>query len=173
MPYDEREPEPATAPDTENKTKFFGSDSAAGYSGSRRLDGIESFDDHYNRLALLNTGLYTGPWGDNEQLRRNDNLAIFDVLAGQLELTPHQKASGRLAFGTLNLSKLSSPNGIDAALVAIMVCAAVCREDGRMYHPSRSDESNDELFVSVIDDLGYRESVVQSCYATVRDRVVN
>ena len=25
----------------------------------------------------------------------------------------------------------------------------------------------------VIDDLGYRESVVQSCYATVRDRVVN
>ncbi|UBF22653.1 hypothetical protein HRTV-25_gp72 [Halorubrum tailed virus 25] len=165
--YDENRPEPSTEPDTENATRFYGADSAGGY----RLDGTETIEEHYRRLANLNMGIWTGTWADNDALRRADNLAVFDAIAGFLELSPYQKTVARETFGDLNLRELSSPGGIDATLVAVMVAAAVCRDDGRLYHPNRDDRVNDPLFVSLIDDLGYRDSVVHSCYAKVLERV--
>lgn len=169
--FDESESEPLTEPDTPNHTKFYGSDAAASYTGTRRLDGTETYTEYYRRLACLNAGIYTGKWADKEQLRRADNLAVFDSIASQLELTHHQKTIGRTAFDGLNLRDLSSPDGIDATLVAILVAAVVCREDGRFYHPSRGNETNDSLFVELIDDLGYRAGTVHSCYAKVLNRV--
>nr|BDD45108.1 hypothetical protein 40 [bacterium] len=172
MPYDEEEAEPLTEPDTENSTKFYGFDASADYDTKYRFDNTETLSDHYSRLAAYNTGVRNGKWGDNELLRQQDNLALFDALASQLELTKLQHERGRYAFSKLNLSELSTPGGVDAALCAIMVSAVVAQIDGRIYHPSRDENSNDELFADLLDDLGYDESVRHSCYAKVLNRVV-
>jgi hypothetical protein len=166
--YDENQPEPLTDPDTPNHTRFYGSDAPNG----NRLDGTESLAGHYQRLANLNTGVFNGKWAVDESARwRQEDLAIFDCIAGQLELTPHQKQVGRTAYGDLDLRELSSPNGIDAALVAFITSAIVCRQDGRFYHPSRSSDTNDTLFVDLIENLDYRDSVVYSCYEKVLNRI--
>lgn len=171
MAYDERQPEPSIEPDTDNHTVFYGSDSSANYEGKYRADGTESFERHYDRLAMYNTGIWTRNWADNEALRRADNLAVFDSIASNLELTDYQSRTARQLFDSLNLRELSTPSGIDTTLVAIISCAVVCRRDGRIYHPNVCDEQNDSLFVDLIDTLGYRNSVVHSCYGKVCNRV--
>lgn len=165
--FDEKQPEPSVEPDTKNYTNFHGSD----VGNDKRLDETESRSEHYRRLANLNRGIWTGEWADKTALREADNLAIFDAISGQLDLSPHQKRVGRLQFGELNLRELSSPNGIDAKLVAIITCAIVCREDGRFYHPSRGAINNDPLFVALLGRFDYRSSVIHSCYRKVLNRV--
>ena len=173
MPFDETQPEPSTEPDTENNTIFHGEDSDANYPSKKRLDGYSTFEQHYSRLANLNTGVYNGKWSvdESEQWRR-EGLAIFDSIASRLELSPHQKRVGRQQMGEIDASELSSPNGIDTTLITIVLCAIVCRPDGRTYHPNRGDETNDSLFTSLLAEFDYRERVVRSCYAKVLDRVV-
>jgi hypothetical protein len=164
---EENQPEPSIEADTENATKFHGYDASPG----SRLDDTESLSEYYRRLANINAGIWTGEWADKEALRRSDNLAIFDAISGQLELTPYQKRIARTQFDELNLRELSSPSGIDTPLVAIIVSAIVCRQDGRIYHPNRSDNSNDELFTNLLTEFDYRDSVVRSCYDKVLNRV--
>ena len=171
MPYDEDHAEPLTEPDTENATKFYGFDASANYDSTHRLDGTGKIADHYSRLAAYNTGVRNGKWGDNELLRQQDNLALFDAIASQLELTRYQHERGRLAFADLDLSKLSSPNGIDATLCAIMVAAVVVRKDGRMYHPNRFRKNNDELFLALLDEFDYSDRIISKCYGKVRNLV--
>lgn len=166
MPYDESQPEPSTAPDTDNHTKFHPDD--AEYDTKKRLDGTATFEQHYARLASHNAGVYNGKWADKTKLRKQDNLAVFDAIACQLELTKYQKKTGREEFSRLNLRELSTPNGIDATLVAVMVAAVVARRDGRMYHPQSSKESGDGLFSALLADLGYEsESVLHSAFGKV------
>lgn len=169
--FDESESEPLTEPDTPNHTKFYGSDDSANYDGDDRLDGSESFDEYYNRLATLNCGVYNGKWADKGKLRDADNLGLFDSIASSLELTDHQKTVARRQFSDLNLAELSTPTGIDGALVAVMVSAAVCRADGRFYHPNKSRHTNDSLFVELVDELDYRQRTVHKCYQRVLNRV--
>ncbi|QRV15064.1 hypothetical protein JMJ58_19485 [Haloterrigena salifodinae] len=171
MAYDEEEAEPITEPDTLNATKFYGYDASANYDTKHRLDGTERISDFYSRLAAYNTGVRNGKWGDNELLREQDNLALFDAIASQLELTSYQHSRGRQAFSELSLSELSSPHGIDATLCAVMVAAVVAREDGRMYHPSRPENTNDDLFTALLADLGYSDRLVHKCYGKVLNRV--
>lgn len=167
--FDESESEPLTQPDTDNHTKFHPGD--ADHDTDKRLDGTATFNQHYSRLASHNAGIYTGKWADKTKLRSQDNLAVFDAIAGQLDLTGYQKETGRAAFGTLNLRELSSPGGIDAALVAVMVAAVVARRDGRNYHPQGTDESNDDLFTALLNDLDYDDSVLHSAFGKVHYRV--
>jgi hypothetical protein len=168
--WDESKPEPLTSPDSDNASEFYGFDHLASFETERRLDGSETFEDHYARLSEYNRGFRTGRTRmDTATLRRQDNLALFDALSCQLELTPHQKRRGRLLFDTLPLSAWSSPGGIDAALVALMVAAVVAREDGRIYHPNRLDENNDAEFVRLIRELGYSKKAVRSAYAKVSE----
>jgi hypothetical protein len=164
--YDESESEPLTQPDTNNQTKFHPDD--ADHDTRSRLDGTATFEQHYSRLASHNAGIYNGKWADKTKLRSQDNLAIFDCLASQLELTDYQKSVSRNEFAGLNLRKLSTPGGIDAPLVAVMVAAVVARRDGRHYHPQATEGRNDGLFVAILDDLGYADSVIHGCYGKVR-----
>lgn len=127
--FDESSPEPSTQPDTENHTKFHPDD--ADFPARRRLDGTETFEGFYRRLAGYNSGVRNGKWGDESMLWRQENLAIYDSIASQLDLTRYQKLRGRNAFDNLSLQELSSPGGIDTALVAVCVAAVVVREDGR------------------------------------------
>lgn len=167
--YDESEPAPLTEPDTDNHTKFHPDD--ADHEQPKRLDGTATFEQHYTRLASHNTGVYNGKWADKAKLRNQDNLAVFDAVAGQLELTPYQKETGRAEFDRLNLRKLSSPSGIDTSLVAIMVAAVVARRDGRQYHPLSSDTANDPLFTALLNDLGYDDGLLHSAFGKVYYRI--
>jgi hypothetical protein len=163
--FDESNPEPATQNVTENHTKFHPDD--ADTVTDERLDGTATFEQHYARLASHNVGIYNGKWADKTQLRRQDNLAVFDAIGGYLDLTTYQKETGRQAFDDLNLRKLSSPGGIDTPLVAVMVAAVVTRRDGRTYHPQANEESNDALFTALLDDLAYDDSVLHSAFGKV------
>jgi hypothetical protein len=171
MAYDEDQAEPITEPDTLNATKFFGFDVSANYDTTHRLDGSERLSNFYSRLSAYNTGVWNREWGDNELLRQQDNHSLFDAIASQLELTKYQHRKGRKAFADLDLAELSSPNGIDGALCAVMVAAVIVREDGRMYHPCRDANVNDGLFLALLDDLGYSDRLVHKCYGKVLNRV--
>jgi hypothetical protein len=168
--YDESESEPLTQPDTNNATKFHPGD--ADHDSKYRADGTATFEQHYSRLARLNTGVYNGKWVDEDKRARQDKLAIFDCLSGQLELTPYQKQEARREFDNLSVRDLSTPGGIDTTLVAVMVAAVVARRDGRMYHPQANEESNDALFLALLDDLGHDdESVLHSAFGKIHYRL--
>lgn len=164
--YDESQPEPVVEPDTENKTIFYGNDQDANYQGKYRLDKSRQFKNHYDRLSRHNRGVL-GKWYNQEKRRAFDNLAILDTVANYLEFPEYQHRVARQEFSRVPLKEWSSPNGIDAALSAIMICAVVALKDtkfNREYNPDRNDESQDELFLKLMQSLSYRDSVVRSCY---------
>ena len=170
--FDEAQPEPVTSHDTPNATKFHPDD----YDGPTedRLDGTRSLEQHYSRLAEQNVGIYTYKWGDNTKLRPQDNLAILDAIMGQVELTDYQKRIARTEMDNALLSKWSSPNGVDAILVGICICAIILRNDwhsDRFYHPNRSDENNDELLNKFIREESYRDKDIRSCFQKVNNHI--
>jgi hypothetical protein len=179
--YDENQREPAVWPDTDNHTKFHPDDDDANYPGYRRLDGSRTFEGHFGVLESLNKGIWLGFWADNDKLRRQDNLAIYDAIVDSLELTPFQREVGRTEFDKLSLRELSSPgpNGVNVYLVAIIVAALVIEWDSesrrmkshRVYHPNRTPENNDELFEELLAAYPYSKRTIRKCYQKVRVRV--
>ena len=167
--YDEEQAEPLTEPDNNAATKFH--PDGHNHETDSRLDGTATFEQHYARLACHNAGIYNGKWADKTQIRDQDNKAVFDAIAGQLELSDYQKQIGRQEFADLNLRELSTPGGIDTTLVAIMVAAVVSRRDGRSYHPNKNDNDNDRLFTALIDEFDYCDRVVHSAFGKVRSRL--
>lgn len=146
--YDENEEEPIVSPDTENATHF------------HAVEAPPDKRKKYKRFHGYNTGLYNGEWANKTELRRLDNLGVYDAISSQLELTNYQKRRGRRLFDSLNLKLL----GYKASIVAFCVCAYVCREDGRMYHPKRSERNNDILFLQFAEQLKVSEGRVEACY---------
>ncbi len=149
--FDESEEEPIVSPDTENATHFH---------------AIEAPPDErkkYQRFHGYNTGVYNGEWQDNDEIRRLDNLALYDAVSSQLELSNYQKRRGRELFDSLNLNDF----GHRAILIIVCICSYVCREDGRVYHPSRSINHNDELFVGFVSELDESPREVAACYERV------
>ena len=153
--YDEEKEEPIISPDTENATHF------------HAIEAPPSERQKFTRFHGYNTGLYNGEWANETALRRVDNLALFDAVSSQLELTTYQKRTGRMLFDSLNLKHL----GYRAVLVAFAVCAHVCRDDGRVYHPNRAAENNDELFVSFADTLTESPKTIKACYNRISSEV--
>ncbi|ELY47336.1 hypothetical protein [Natronorubrum sulfidifaciens] len=149
--YDEAAEEPIISPDTQNATHFHAEEAPFEHRAK------------FKRFHGYNSGVWNGYWADKTELRRLDNLALYDAISSQLELTNYQKRRGRGLFDSLNLNAL----GHSAALIAVCVCAYVCRDDGRMYHPYRKLENNDSLFVDFVEGLGERKNVVAACYNRV------
>jgi len=164
--YDESQPEPVIEPETENETKIHGYDADANYHGEYRLDKSRKFKNHFDRLSKHNRGL-NGKWFDQAKKREVENLAIFDIAASRVELTVYHHKVARQEFSRVPLSKWSSPNGIDTFLSAIMICAIILKKDPRFsreYNTDRKDESQDELFLELMQGLPYRKKDVRSCY---------
>lgn len=171
--FDELKPEPVVSQETENHTKFHADD--GDYEAEYRLDGIKTFENHYSRLAKFNVGTYSYKWGDNEKLRRQDNKAILNAIAGQLDLNTYQHRRAKEEMDRALLSKWSSPNGIDAVLVSVCICAVILRNDqrsSRAYHPNRKDDNNDEMFVKLLERFDYRDKTIRSCFEKVKNHVV-
>lgn len=144
--FDENETEPTITPDGQNATKFNPEEAPAGSH------------EHWRRLAGYNSGVYNGSWADQQAIRLNDNLAVFDAVAGQLELTNHQKRTGRDRLSALNVRSLGT--GIETVVFA--VCAITVREDGRGYYPTRKPENNDPLFVDMALELSLSPSAIRA-----------
>jgi hypothetical protein len=164
--FDESQPEPIVAPNTENQTTFYGDDKEANYDGVYRLDGSRKFKNHYDRLSKHNRGV-VGEWFDRAECRRDENLQIFDAIANFLELPKYQHNIARTEFKQVSLRDWSSPNGIDVFLIATLICAVVCLKDPRFeraYNPDRNPTSNDDLFLQFFENVPYRESEIRSCY---------
>ncbi len=145
--FDENEEEPIISPDTENATHF------------HAVEAPPEQRKKYSRFHGYNTGLYNGEWANKAELRRVDNLGLYDAISSQLEMTNYQKQVGRGLFDSLNLKLL----GYRASLVAFCVCAYVCRQDGRIYHPKRSDRNNDTEFLRLAEQLDVKETKIEAC----------
>lgn len=147
MPFDESESEPLVSPDNNAATRFNPEEAPA----DKRA--------YWQRLAGYQSGLKNLDWVDRRAQRRQDNLAVFDAISSQLELTRWQKQVGRELFDGFDLREL----GYGVELVAFCVCVWVVETDGRFYHPQSPD--SDELFVRLADALRLNTNHVQRCLA--------
>ncbi|QRD99703.1 hypothetical protein VOLN27_80 [Halorubrum virus VOLN27B] len=151
----EKQPPETITPDTENATYF---------DPNER----NSESSKYERLMLYNRGTWLGPGEENKRVtHRQDNLAILDSLAGQLELTNYQKSEARRIYDSLDLQDLGKP----ASLVAFGVCVVVANDDvhdGTRYWPTANDTC--DLFSEIADNLGFTENQQLSIILTVDHR---
>lgn len=121
----------------------------------------------YEKFSQYNRG-WNGPRRENKEVNHNqDNLAIFDALAGQVELNGYQKSEGRRILQRLNLGELGRP----VNLIAFSICAIVANDDvpdGNRYWPTSND--NDEDFCRVESNLDHDEGTILSGMLTVDSR---
>lgn len=153
--FDENEQEPIVSPDTDNATHF--------HYNEAPLEQQAKF----KRFHGYNSGIYNGSWADETKIRRLDNLNLFDAIADSLELTTYQHGHGRELFDELPLKQL----GYRAEIVAFCVCVLVAREDGRYYHPQRSNGRNDRLFEAVGSEFSEGPDRVTACLNRVEERL--
>jgi hypothetical protein len=150
----EEEPSEVITPDTENATWFNPNES--------------NNSDLFEVLRFYNRGTWKDRREENKELRhRQDNLAIFDALAGQLSLTSYQKQEGRRTFGELELGEL----GHATRLIAFGVCVVVANDDvhgGHRFYPTA--KGTDEEFRSMQRDLGFNSNTVLSVMGKIDAR---
>jgi len=119
----------------------------------------------FSRLSKYNRGIWNGPRRENKKVtRRQDNLAIFDSLAGQLELTNYQKKEGRRVLDALDLRKI----GKSVDLIAFSVCVLVANDDvpdGYRYWPRAKNADSD--FRRVAGNLRHDLDAILSAMMTV------
>jgi len=151
----EKHPPETITPDTENATYF---------DPNERNNNPSKF----RRLMLYNRGTWKDRREENKKVtHRQDNLAILDSLAGQLDLTRFQKEKARRVFDALELGKL----GKSVSLVAFGVCTLVANDDvpnGTRYWPTSNNTCS--LFESIADDLGFTENQQLSIILTIDHR---
>jgi hypothetical protein len=146
-PFDESESEPLVSPDNYAATRF---------NPEEAPPGKQSY---WKRLAGYQSGIKNLDWVDRAEQRRQDNLAVFDAISSQLELTRWQKQVGRELFDGFDLRRIGYP----VELVAFCICVWVVEGDGRIYHPQKPD--SDELFQQFASDLNLNLKHVQRCLA--------
>ena len=152
MPFDELSEEPLVSPDTENATKFHPSEAPSEQKS------------YWKRLGGYNSGVYNGYWEDSTEIRRLDNLSVFDSISSQLELTPYQKRTGRMHFDDLNIREI----GYGVELISFALCAIVAEKDGRRYSPRANPENTDTEFVRIADSLDFRPRLIERAICAVR-----
>ena len=157
MQFDESDPdsEPLTNPDTDNATHF------------NYQEAPDDQEGHYRKLHQYNTGMRNGEWIDQELGRKIDALNLYDCISSTLELTPYQKERGRHLVDRINIRKI----GNDTKAVILCLCAIVVREDGRIYHPNRSNQNNDPFFITFAQQLTLSEAALKSCYNRVATEI--
>ena len=102
----------------------------------------------FSRLSKYNRGIWNGPRREKKEItRRQDNIAIFDSLASQLELTSYQKKKGRRTLDRLDLRRVGLPTN----LIAFSICVLVANDDvpdGYRYWPRANNTDADFRRVS-------------------------
>jgi hypothetical protein len=150
-----------TADDQDNATYF------------RIDDAPRDKQDIYERLRRFNSGSWISRNRVNESKQwERDRLAIFDAIAGQLELTDHQRSIGREVFGEIRFGD----SFVSIETFAFAVCASVANDDVRpqypgstLYLPSKTDADNPDRFVSLQHDLDLNSESIGTALRTVYD----
>lgn len=174
MEFDETMPEPIVTPDTPNETKFNPEEAPDGL----RLDGSESFCDHYSLLRLLNRGTHTRAGNcvkkdfyDRKQSRYLENLGVFDSVACQLDLPDNYKRWGKKQFKKLHYKNFSSPydGGMGIAWAAFCACSYVCWQGGWRTHPNQPDRN--PHFKTIQEDLGITDGKFRTWYGRFENQI--
>jgi hypothetical protein len=127
----------------------------------------------YERRRRFNSGTWISRNRVDESKQwERDRLAVFDAIAGQLELTDHQRTVGREIFGEIRFGD----SFISVEAVAFAVCASVANDDVRpqypgstLYLPSKPDAENPDRFVSLQHDLGLDSDAIGDALRIVYD----
>jgi len=149
---------------TDNATTFHAQDAPT----TRRLDGpVESKREQMKRLFTeYQTGTRNGKWADKPKLRSQDNGAMFDAIAGQLEIPQMLREEGKLFLQEANLSKYGHPT----RLVIFCLCAQLYNteaDDEYRYHPNRNNENNPDRFLKLAEEFELRKNQILSVYSKV------
>lgn len=126
-------------------------------------DAPREQQDHYEMLRNTNRGYWKG-FAVTANQRATERHQRFQTIASQLELTDYQEQEGQRMLDSIDLQRL----GLSLDLVLFSLCALVVRDDGRAYHPYRSNDNNDDLFVELAEDLEFRQSQIASCWEKLR-----
>lgn len=112
--------------------------------------------EHFDRLRLYNRGTWKDRREENKAVtHREDNLAILNAIACQLDLPKFQKSEAQRIFDQLDLQRI----GKKASVVAFGVCLIVANQycpRGKRYWPTGNN--TDTEFERIADDLGLNTS---------------
>lgn len=173
MQFDETKPEPLVTIKTKNRTRFNYDEAPDG----KRLDGFETFRQHYRLLNKINMGTHIRShenpfetWSDEKQMRRAENLAVFDAVSSQMDLPKSFRRWGQKLFGELDLRpyKRQHEKGMGAVLAAVAVSAYIAKLKGWKTHPNHP-EKHEEL-ARLLDELGITEQEFRKTYGRVENR---
>lgn len=132
-------------------------------SSGERLDETETHRNLYRRLAIANSLDWNGSWRDEKRATTQDNHAIVDAVAAQLELTPYQKDEAHASLDSLPRELLGA---YQSYLLALCICGVVGRRDGRDYHPNKAhpNADTDSKFGELFEDTDSEYSKLYSCW---------
>jgi hypothetical protein len=162
MSYDEKQGTNVSQ-GTDNATTFHATEAP----NTKRLDGTETKQEKFRRLFTeYQTGTRNGKWADKEKIRKQDNGAMFDAIAGQLELPHIVRERGQKFLTEVSLREYGHPT----RLVVFCLCAQLYNTEANYdykYHPNRNDENNPNRFIELADDLDLRGNQILSVYNKV------
>lgn len=123
----------------------------------------------FRRFREYNRGMYNGPKRENtELLHRQDDLHRFDSIASSLELSKHQKKSGRQAFESIDLHCFGTT--VDHAIFGVCVIVANRDVNGKSRYYPNPKAAGDKQFESIAETLGLDRSDQLSAIEKVRTR---
>jgi hypothetical protein len=127
----------------------------------------------FRKFRALNRGVH--PWceNNNDVIRNQDKLHLFDAISSRLDLGRYQQERGRKLAEDLDFSEMSGP-GVDARGLIWGVCAVVANADvhgGTRYWPHPSSEKNCAVFREVAEEFDLDRDQQMSVIQKVRARV--
>lgn len=139
--YDERKPTPFSEANTENATKFHVKEAVDEQQDRLENETYHELRKRWQRFKGYQDGLRSWKWANKPKLFQQDNDAIFEAIAGQLDLTPWQKERGRYLFRTVHFPTYSPYyTVVDIAFyVCVLVANGDYRGDGWIYYPTKKD----------------------------------
>lgn len=139
---------------------------------AERLDGIETKREQMSRFSRSNTLKWNGKWRNERRETSENASAVVESIAGQLELTPYQKARALNIYDSL---PDSFDTGYATGLLALVICGIVGRKDGRDYHPNQirpgTQPDADNTFANLTDELGITYTELYSCWMSIEREV--
>lgn len=148
----------------EEATTFNGCEAPSGM----RADGVESFQNFYSRLSLANSLRWRGKWRDEGRMTHEDNHAILDSIAGQLELTDYQQTRAHNLIDKLPDTVFQAYQSL---LLGLCVCGVVGYQDGRNYHPNsvrtETDTSAADMYVELYEETDASYRAFYTCWKRV------
>lgn len=127
--------------------------------------------EYYEHLNELNDGKKNGPHFYNDKaITRKAALHLVDAVGKQLDLNGFEIRQAKGVFTNLDRERL----GLRLDLVAYCVCAYIVEQsqrNERRAHPNVPEETRDDVFLKVAEDLDLRHQDIVKTYGKIQHRV--